>query len=62
MSTIAELQGWIGDLDPSIAFLLALPFAVGLLGLAAYALEARIGRRRATTSQPRRGGHPVHAR
>lgn len=36
-----ETWNWLTSLDPGLAFLLALPFVVGLLGLAKLALDTR---------------------
>jgi hypothetical protein len=41
MQAVNELWGWLAGLDPTFAFLLALPFAIGALGLAGLALERR---------------------
>jgi hypothetical protein len=41
MQAINELWSWLAGLDPTFAFLVALPFAIGALGLAGLALERR---------------------
>jgi hypothetical protein len=48
MTAVNELWTWLAGLDPTFVFLVALPFAIGALGLAGLAFE----RRRA--GQPRR--------
>ena len=40
-----ELVGWLNSLDPPFAFLLALPFLVGLAGLLAEHIRQRRARR-----------------
>jgi hypothetical protein len=39
-----EILEWLAGLDPEFAFLLALPFAIGALGLLAGRLQAPRGR------------------
>jgi hypothetical protein len=41
---LEELVSWLNALDPSFAFLLVLPFLVGLAGLLAEHLRRRRGR------------------
>ena len=38
---LGELIEWIQNLDPSFAFLLALPFLVAIAGLIAHVVETR---------------------
>jgi hypothetical protein len=61
MTTVNELWSWLAGLDPTFAFLVALPFAVGALGLAALALERRrVARPRATRVRSERGARHAH--
>jgi len=53
MEAIDEMWAWLASLDPTFAFLVALPFAIGALGLAALALE------RKRVERPRRAGAPA---
>ena len=41
MQAVNELWSWLAGLDPMFAFLVALPFAIGALGLAALGSERR---------------------
>jgi len=41
MEIIAEFEHWLADLDPSFAFLLALPFVIAAVGLLVEWREAR---------------------
>jgi hypothetical protein len=41
MQAVNELWSWLAGLEPTFAFLVALPFAIGALGLGALALEHR---------------------
>jgi len=61
MEALAELWTWLANLDAPFAFLLALPFVVGALGVAAVMLERR--RRAAApggSSPLERSGRPAH--
>jgi hypothetical protein len=61
MEALAELWTWLANLDAPFAFLLALPFAVAAVGVAALMIERR---RRAAAPRPssqlQRSGRPVH--
>jgi hypothetical protein len=46
MDVIADIGRWLADLDPTFAFLLALPFAVAAAGVLAGWLETRRQHRR----------------
>jgi hypothetical protein len=50
MEIIADLGRWLTGLDPSFAFLLALPFAIGAVGLLVDRGESR-------RTRPARRGH-----
>jgi hypothetical protein len=52
MDSLLELWNWLASLDAQFAFLVALPFAVGALGVLAVLLEQR--RRAAAPSSPSR--------
>jgi hypothetical protein len=57
-----EFAQWLAGLDPAFAFLLALPFAIGALGLLGEAVR-RQARDEARTGRPRalgRRGHGSH--
>ena len=54
MEIIADLARWLAGLDPSFAFLLALPFAVGAVGLLVDRRESRRTRRTQHGHRPRR--------
>ena len=54
-----ELLDWLRDLDPAFAFLLALPFVVGALGLLEHR-ERRAPHARAESRAP--GAAGAHAR
>ena len=41
MEIIADFERWLADLDPSFAFLLALPFVIAAVGLLVEWREAR---------------------
>ena len=56
-----ELLEWLRDLDPAFAFLLALPFAVGALGLLANR-EQRAPRASAQSQSRAHGAAGAHAR
>lgn len=61
MEALAELWTWLANLDAPFAFLLALPFVVGALGVVALMIDRR--RRAAApraTSQLQRSGRPAH--
>ena len=59
MEVVNELWTWLAGLDPTFAFLVALPFAIGAVGLAALGFErARVERpRRASVPAERTGRH-----
>ena len=61
MEALAELWTWLANLDAPFAFLLAMPFVVGALGVVALIVERR--RRAAaprSSSQLQRSGRPAH--
>jgi len=61
MQPVNDLWSWLAGLDPTFAFLVALPFAIGALGLAALALERRrVERPRRTSVRAERSGRHVH--
>lgn len=59
MQAINELWTWLAGLDATFAFLVALPFAIAALGLAALALE-RVERPRRKAARAERAGTAVH--
>jgi hypothetical protein len=61
MQAVNDLWSWLAGLDPTFAFLVALPFAIGALGLAALALERRrVERPRRASVRAERSGPHVH--
>jgi hypothetical protein len=61
MHAVNELWSWLAGLDPTFAFLVALPFVIGALGLGRLALERRrIGRPRAASARAGRAGPHAH--
>lgn len=61
MQAVNDLWSWLAGLDPTFAFLVALPFAIGVLGLAALAFERRrVERPRRTSVRAGRSGPHVH--
>jgi hypothetical protein len=63
MDIIDEVGRWLVELDPSFAFLLALPFAVGAVGLLVEWHESREKRRRRHAARARRApGGVAHVR
>lgn len=61
MQAVNDLWRWLAGLDPTFAFLVALPFAIGVLGLAALALERRrVERPRRTRVRVERAGRHAH--
>ena len=63
MDVIADLGRWLAALEPSFAFLLALPFLVAAAGLLALRLEPRAKRReRRSGAIERAPGRPAHVR
>ena len=55
MDIIADIGPWLASLDPTFAFLLALPFAVAAVGLLAGWLETRGQRRQEHNGRHRQG-------
>ena len=63
MDIIDEVGRWLAELDPSFAFLLALPFAVGAFGLLVEWRESRGKRRRRHAARAHRAaGGVAHVR
>jgi hypothetical protein len=61
MEAIIELWNWLAELEPTFAFLLALPFAIAALGLAALGLDhKRVARPRRAGVRAERAGPHVH--
>jgi hypothetical protein len=61
MNAMNELWSWLASLDPTFAFLVALPFAIGALGLAALACERkRVERPRPAAARAERAGRHAH--
>ena len=61
MIAVDELWSWLAGLDPAFAFLVALPFAIGALGLAGVAFERkRAARPRRTGVRAERAGRHAH--
>jgi len=61
MDIMNELWSWLAGLDPTFAFLVALPFAIGALGLAAIASDRkRVERSRGASVHAERSGAHVH--
>jgi len=61
MQAVNELWSWLAGLDPTFAFLVALPFAIGALGLAALSFERkRVERPRRTDARAGHRGPHVH--
>jgi hypothetical protein len=54
MDLIGEIGRWLAELEPSFAFLLALPFAVGAIGLLVEWRQTREQRRRRHTARAHR--------
>jgi hypothetical protein len=59
MDIIADTGRWLAGLDPTFAFLLALPFAVGAAGLLAGWLETRSKRRQRQGDRLRRAAGDI---
>jgi len=61
MAAVNELWSWLASLDPTFAFLVALPFAIGVLGLAALAFgRRRVEPPRPAQVRPGRGARHAH--
>lgn len=61
MQAVNELWSWLAGLDPTFAFLVALPFAIGAIGLAALGFERRrVERPRRTSVRAARSGPHAH--